>query len=205
MFFLPLVFLDLISKETNRYGNEDWVRPSNNPRQQYTEPPNEQDTEETEVPVFDDDNSDDDSDYDDARNYDADSGSEEERYSSDEYDSSESESEAEDSDSDCSSVVPDAPRTTRANNPAKAKPSKRRKILVSCDKAHPQARHRFKGDARASKSQWRTVTPGYVLIFLGVLCVLGGTKLRVAKDFYSTRYNANNPMVQNAMTRDAYV
>jgi hypothetical protein len=198
--FLPLAFLEIISKETNRFGNEDWVRPAAIPRHGYKEEPPaddnsmelaDDDTEiaEVQIPVPDDYyDSENDSDYytENDSEYDADkaeygasdSGSEEERDSSDEYDSDES---YDDSDSEWSGIAQDTPRAERAS----ARRKNSRNVLVACDKAHPQARHRFKGGTRASRNHWRSVTPGYVLVFLGVLCVLGATKLRVAKDFYS--------------------
>jgi hypothetical protein len=105
VFFFPIQFLEHIARETNRYGNEDWVRPVSNHKSRL-----EQD---------DDSISDGDSDDDD-------------------------------------------------DNTQQSKP-----ILLPCHSSHPESRHRFKGLSK----EWKHVTPGFILVYFGIICILGATKM----------------------------
>jgi hypothetical protein len=49
------------------------------------------------------------------------------------------------------------------------------------------------------------VTPGYILVFLGILMYRGATKVRSTKYFWSTQYNEGIAWIRNAMTRDAFL
>ena len=46
----------------------------------------------------------------------------------------------------------------------------RKTIFVPCDASHKDARHRCSG-------KWINVTPGYILVFLGILMYRGATKV----------------------------
>jgi hypothetical protein len=64
-----------------------------------------------------------------------------------------------------------------------------------------EARHRFKGATK----KWRNVTPGFILVFFGIICILSATKIRNADFLYSSSYHTSNPMVQNACTQDSFL
>ena len=49
------------------------------------------------------------------------------------------------------------------------------------------------------------MTPGFILVFFGIICILGATKIRNADFLYSSMYHTYNPMVQNACTQDAFL
>ncbi len=127
MFFFPLPLVQTIARETNRYGNEDWVRPV------------------ARASGVNDD------------------------------DSIGAEDEDEDVEQD-------------------REEPKSKHMLKACPRSHPEARHRFKGATK----KWRNVTSGFILVFFGIICILGATKMRNADFLYSTSYHTNNPMVQNA-------
>ncbi len=101
---LSLQFLQTIARETNRYGNKDWICPASR----------------SSMNVDDDDSSGD-------------------------------ESDAEENDE-----------------------PKSKHILKACLQSHADARHRFKGATK----KWRNVTPGFILVFFGIICILGATKIR---------------------------
>jgi hypothetical protein len=105
LFFFPIQFLEIIARETNRYGNEDWVRP----------------VARTTVDDDDDDN---------------------------------------DSLTSVTSENGDQPES--------------KEMLKACLQSHVDARHRFKGATK----KWRNVTPGFILVFFGIICILGATKIR---------------------------
>jgi hypothetical protein len=136
LFFFPLQFLQTIARETNRYGNEDWVRPASR----------------SSTNADDDDNS----------------GNENDGEENDEEENDE---------------------------------PKSKHILISCLQSHANARHRFKGLTKP----WKNVTPGFILVFFGIICILGATKIRNADFLYSSAYHTNNPMVQNACTHNAFL
>ena len=127
IFFFPNQFLETIARETNRYGNEDWVRPV--------------------APTRSSDDDDDD---------------------------------------DSISDGGDGDDPEEANEQPKSKHR-----LQPCPSSHPDSRHRFKGLSR----KWKPVTPGFILVYFGVICILGATKIRNADFLYSTKYHTNNPMV----------
>jgi hypothetical protein len=47
--------------------------------------------------------------------------------------------------------------------------------------------------------------PGFILVYFGIICIVGATKIRSADLLYSATYHTNNPMVQNACTHNAYL
>ena len=123
-----------MARETNRYGNEDWVRPVA--------------------------------------------------------------SQSSDGEDDSISDGDDGDDPPETNDQPKAK-----HILQACQSSHPEARHRFKGLSK----QWKHVTPGFILVYFGILCIVGATKIRNADFLYSSKYHTHNPMVQNACTHDAFL
>jgi hypothetical protein len=44
--------------------------------------------------------------------------------------------------------------------------------LQPCPASHPDSRHRFKGLSK----KWKPVTPGFILVYFGIICILGATK-----------------------------
>ena len=105
VFCFPIQFLKTIARETNRYGNEDWVR---------------------HVPPT--------------------------RSSDDDDDS------ITDGDRDDPEEADEQPK------------SKHR--LQPCPSSHHDSRHRFKGLSK----KWKPVTPGFILVYFGIICILGATK-----------------------------
>jgi hypothetical protein len=104
MFFFPLPLLQTIEQETNRCGNEDWVRPVA-------------------------------------------------RASADDNSVGAEGAEGEDDDDN--------------------EQDRSKQMLIACPKSHANARHCFKGAAK----KWRNVTPGFILIFFGIICILGATEI----------------------------
>jgi hypothetical protein len=47
------------------------------------------------------------------------------------------------------------------------------------------------------------VTPGFMLLYFGIICIVGATKIRNPGFLYSTTHHTSNPMVQNTYTHDA--
>ena len=72
---------------------------------------------------------------------------------------------------------------------------------MPCLKRDEGARHRFKSGNYVT---WIDVTPGYVLVYLGILCILGATKMRTADCLYDTVYGTNIPFVKNSCVRNAF-
>jgi hypothetical protein len=119
LFFFPMSLLEIIARETNRYGNEDWVRGIISGGYKSADGSSGR-------------SDDDDDDWDDNDSIEADS--------------------SDDSDyNDCAKV-------------------RNRTIFVLCDSSQRDARHLCKG-------QWINVTPGFILVFLGVLMYRGATKV----------------------------
>jgi hypothetical protein len=130
LFFFPTPFIETIARETNRCGNEDWVRP-----------------------VL------------------------------------------------CSNENNDSSSEKDNNIVENDKEPKLNFILKPCLQSHAKARHRYKGATK----KWRNVTPGFILVFFGIICIIGATKIQKADLLYSTTYHTNKPMVQNACTHDSFL
>jgi hypothetical protein len=48
-----------------------------------------------------------------------------------------------------------------------------------CHSSHPDSRHRFKGLSK----QLKHMTPGFILVYFGIICILGATKLHNDANF----------------------
>ena len=75
-----------------------------------------------------------------------------------------------------------------------------RKIFRRCSADHLLAQHRDSTDS------WRTVTPGFVLAFFGILLVRGAYGLRCATLFWEGQpYGLSVPFIRNTMPRDVFL
>jgi hypothetical protein len=70
---------------------------------------------------------------------------------------------------------------------------KSKHILKACLESHADAIHGFKG---ATKKWRNNVTPGFILVFFVIICILGATTNWNANFLYWSTYHKNNPMVQ---------
>jgi hypothetical protein len=50
---------------------------------------------------------------------------------------------------------------------------KSKDVLKACLQSHPKARHRFKGLSK----QWKHVSPALILVYFGIICITGATKI----------------------------
>ena len=76
---------------------------------------------------------------------------------------------------------------------------KRRVRLIPCKDDHPDKRKRIKNE-----DQWIKVTPGYILCWFGVCCIIAALKLRSWRLAWMESYGVNINFIQNAMKRDAF-
>ena len=86
------------------------------------------------------------------------------------------------------------------NNRSRTRP-KSRWGLMPCDEKDQGARHRFKS---TKSTPWRTVTPGFVLVYLGMLLQFGASGTRRADFAWSEDYCNHLPHIQNSCTRNAW-
>ena len=61
-------------------------------------------------------------------------------------------------------------------------------------------RHRY----QRGNQKWRDITEGYLLVYFGILLILGATKMRRATLVWSEEYGTRNPIIMNAMTYNAF-
>jgi hypothetical protein len=151
----------MIAMETNRYGNQDWVRPANT-----SDHPD--DIEENFVDMSEDEGEDesvveqegeDESVVEEDDAFDSDEGPQDGGNNEDYYDNDPEDDDPEDDQEDQWGTPSTAAARTRQQ-------AKKRRGFVSCPANHKQARHRF--HAREN-IPWRNVTPGYLLVYFGIL------------------------------------
>jgi len=53
-------------------------------------------------------------------------------------------------------------------------------------------------------NKWRNVTPGFLLVWFGILCILGASRIRTPDLAYESKYGLSIPLIQNACTRDSF-
>jgi hypothetical protein len=74
---------------------------------------------------------------------------------------------------------------------------KSKDALKACFQSHPKVRHRFKGLSK----QWKHLSPGFILVYFWIICIVGATKIRNKDFLYSATHHTNNPIVQNECTQ----
>ena len=72
-----------------------------------------------------------------------------------------------------------------------------------------QVKSSFKGEKRKryvkrGSRDWVKVTPGYLLVFFGIILISGAMKVRKTNMLWGTKWQTGLPMVQNACTRDSF-
>jgi len=72
-----------------------------------------------------------------------------------------------------------------------------------------QVKPSFKGEKRKryvkrGSRDWVKVTPGYLLVFFGIILISGAMKVRKTNMLWGTKWQTGLPMVQNACTRDSF-
>ena len=72
-----------------------------------------------------------------------------------------------------------------------------------------QVKSSFKGEKRKryvkrGSRDWVKVTPGYLLVFFGIILISGAMKVRKTNMLWGTKSQTGLPMVHNACTRDSF-
>mmetsp|Transcript_28371 Transcript_28371/g.67599 ORF Transcript_28371/g.67599 Transcript_28371/m.67599 type:complete len:1231 (+) Transcript_28371:374-4066(+) len=201
MFFITMEMLETIAKETNRYGNEQPMKPADAVewRARYfaeeetgadeasgatTDDSSTVDTPESEAAADDDDESQDPD------------------YASDEDDEDEGmilgiadliDADSDDDDDDSVLSFDDDPD-------GKVRGKLRRLIPLKRGETHPEQRFRYRNASR----KWVEVTPGYLLAWFGILLIIGATKMRSWRILWMESQALNCNWIQNAMSFNSF-
>lgn len=71
---------------------------------------------------------------------------------------------------------------------------------VPCSKKDDGSRHCFQQAAG-----WIDVTPGFLLVYFGILCILGASGIRTVDLMWESSYGINIPFVQNACVSEGFL